>query len=270
MTTDAEKRVLKFYDSIGWETLNGLTEDARRFEDLRACAVEYVSNCRLRLMQYIPSAGEYILDMASGPIQYVEYLEYSKNFKKRYCIDLSAKALEAAKAKIGDHGVFIAGSFFDVEFDDNFFDCAISLHTIYHIDKDQQEEAVRKLIRVTKRGKPVIIVYNNPDTIIQRLIIPFRPVKNLWRLIKQRGKMPHTSQPAYFFSHPLEWWARFNDLADIKIVPWRSFVTGHQKKLIPDNNIGRKMLDILFRLEDRFPDLFTRYFQYPMIILTKK
>ena len=40
-----------------------------------------------------------MLDMASGPIQYPEYLVYSSNFKKRYCVDLSKNALEAAKKK---------------------------------------------------------------------------------------------------------------------------------------------------------------------------
>ena len=40
--------------------------------------------------------------------------------------------------------------------------------------------------------------------------------------------------------------------------------------LIPDNWLGRKMFDVLFNLEDRFPNFFVKYFQYPMIILTKR
>ena len=59
---------------------------------------------------------------------------------------MSSCALDDAKEKIGDHGVFLCGSWFDIPLDENLFDCAISLHTIYHIDKDKQEEAVRKLI----------------------------------------------------------------------------------------------------------------------------
>jgi SAM-dependent methyltransferase len=68
--------------------------------------------------------------------------------------------------KIGDLGVFLHGSFFDIPLEKDFFACTISLHTIYHIDKDRQEEAVRKLIKVTKPGKSVIIVYSNPNSII--------------------------------------------------------------------------------------------------------
>ena len=113
--------------------------------------------------------------MASGPIQYPEYLEYSKNFNKRYCVDLSDAALESAKLKIGEHGVFLHGSFFDISLDEDFFDCSISLHTIYHMGKDRQEEAVRKLLYVTKVGKPVIILYSNPNAFFPRLIRRITP-----------------------------------------------------------------------------------------------
>ena len=181
MDNKAEKIVSKYYNTYGWRTKNSVTEDALEQEDLRECAKDYVSKCRLKLLKYIPQSGENILDMASGPIQYDEYLEYSKNFKKRYCVDLSKAALEMAKKKIGDHGVFMNDSFFDIDIKKNFFDCAVSLHTIYHIDKDKQEDAVRKLIDVTKPGQPIIIVYANPRTPITRIItLPFR----LFRRVK--------------------------------------------------------------------------------------
>jgi len=116
----AEEKVSKFYTQKGWETKSGVTEDAKRFEDLRHVAKDYVSRCRLRVLRHIPKAGDNILDMASGPIQYQEYLEYSKHFKKRYCVDLSESALKDAKNKIGDHGVFLRGSFFDIQLKENF------------------------------------------------------------------------------------------------------------------------------------------------------
>ena len=164
---NAEKNVSDFYNHKGWEAQEGVTEDARRWEDLRECAKEYVSQSRLRVFRYIPEKGENILDMASGPVQFEEYVKYSQNFNKRYCVDLSSTALEAAKQKIGNHGIFLHGSFFDIPLDKNFFDCTISLHTIYHIDKKRQEEAVRKLLDVTKPGQPLIVVYSNPASWIR-------------------------------------------------------------------------------------------------------
>ena len=273
----AEEKVSEFYNKVGWETDVGITEDARRFEDLRESAEDYLSKCRLRVLRYIPENGENILDMASGPIQYKEYLQYSRNFKKRYCVDLSSSALEDAKKKIGDHGVFLKGSFFDIPLDENFFDCAISLHTIYHIDKDKQEEAVRKLIYVTKPGQPIIVVYSNPSKIfkwVARLIrLPFfllsKPKELLEKLIKK--SVQKKDLDLYFYTHPNKWWNRFSDVAaNIKIMPWKSLNTNLQKCLIPNNKMGKKMFDMIFNLEERFPNFFAKYFCYSMIIITKK
>jgi ubiquinone/menaquinone biosynthesis C-methylase UbiE len=272
MMDNAEERVSKFYNTEGWETEGEVTEDARRWEDLREHAKGYASKCRLRVLRHIPDNGVNILDMASGPIQYKEYLEYSKNFKKRYCVDLSSGALEKAKKKIGDHGVFLRGSFFNIPLEENFFDCTVSLHTIYHIDKDKQEEAVRKLIYVTKPGKPVIIVYSNPNTFDSFLILPFRLLRRVKSILRKPEKKRKQEEDLslYFHAHPIEWWSRFNDIASVKTLPWRSFHSDSQKRLVPNNKLGRKIFDVLFNLEERFPDFFVKHFQYPMIILTKR
>lgn len=262
----AEENVFHFYNTIGWKTENGVTEDARRWEDLRECAREYVSKARLRVSKYIPHEGEYMLDMASGPIQFEEYVSYSRGFKKRYCVDLSAEALETAKTVIGDHGIFLCGSWFDIPLDDNMFDCTLSLHTIYHMHKDRQEEAVAKLLRVTRPGKPVIIVYSNPRTLSNLCKAPFRL---LWRLVRSWRAEAEQSGP-YFYTHPISWWNRFAEIADVKIVPWRALSSKDQKRLIPNNKLGKKMFAVLFELEERYPDFFVRHFEYPMIILAKK
>ena len=269
MMNPAEESVSNHYNTIGWKIEEGIAVDVRRWEDLREYADKYMQNCRLRVLRHIPERGENILDMASGPIPFEEYLAYSRNFTKRYCVDLSSTALEGAKKKIGSHGVFLQGSFFDIPLEDDFFDCSISLHTIYHIDKDKQEEAVRKLIRVTKSGQPIIIVYSNPDTIIASLsssplIQAFSNARNLLKKAKENVWMK-----LYFYQHPIEWWNRFSDVAHIQILPWRSFLVDDQKLLIPNNKIGGIMFDLLFSLEERFPNFFVKHFQYPMIVLTK-
>jgi ubiquinone/menaquinone biosynthesis C-methylase UbiE len=270
MRNNAEERVSKFYNSVGWKTEFGITEDARRFEDLRECAREYVSKCRLRVLKHVPDVGVNMLDMASGPIQYKEYLEYSGNFEKRYCVDLSLGALEEAKKKIGDHGVFLHGSFFSTPLKENFFDCAISLHTIYHIDKDKQEEAVRKLIYVTKPGKPLIIVYSNPKAFISFLRLPFHLLRKIKRVLKRSDSKTRMEEDLglYYHAHPIEWWNRFSHIANLRILPWRSFDSATQK-MIPNNKIGRKMFEVLFNMEERFPNFFVKHFQYSMIIINK-
>ena len=261
----AEKVVSKFYNGEGWRSYKGNTNDARRWEDLREYSQEYVSRCRKRLLSFIPKQGKRILDMASGPIQYPEYLEYSKNFEKRYCIDLSLKALELARDKIGDHGVFLHGSFFDLDIEDNFFDCSISMHTIYHMDREKQEDAVRKLLRITKQGKPIIIVYSNPKTIIS---LPNRILRFIKGFIG--GKKLGENKPVlYFYAHPISWWFRFSNVASVEILPWRSFAANFQKVIIPNNMFGKILLRFIYTLEKKFPNFFVKNFQYPMVILKK-
>src|SRR5262249_35209457 len=149
------------------------------------------------------------------------------------------------------------------------------LHTIYHIHRDRQEGAVRKLLRVTKPGHPVIVVYSNPKSFILRLTFPSRVAFSFFRKLKRtilhRSVVTsHGEQCLYFHSYPLDWWRQFDDVADVKILPWRSFRAADQKKFFPDNRIGRQMFDFLFWLEDRFPDFFAAHFQYPLIVMTKR
>ena len=58
---DAEARVAEFYGTVGWESEGAVTEDARRWEDLRQHAASYVSRCRLRVTNHIPERGRCLL-----------------------------------------------------------------------------------------------------------------------------------------------------------------------------------------------------------------
>lgn len=280
MADEAEKRVAGYYTSVGWEEDGDVTGDARRWEDLRDCARDYVSACRLRLLDHIPPRGDRILDMASGPIQYPEYLRFSEGYDKRYCVDLSERALARAKERIGEHGVFLHGSILDLELEEDFFDCVISLHTIYHIGKEHQEAVVRKLLRSVRPGRPVIVVYSNPDSFMVL-------ARDRWRRLRWRrgeaggekaagsgaGEPPQEGiRPGdpYFFAYPISWWGRFGDVAEVSVFPWRAFSATAQKRLFPGNALGRGLFWVLDRLERRFPRFFARHFQYPMFVLTKR
>jgi len=175
--------------------------------------------------------------MAPGPVQHPEYLEYSRNFEKRYCVDLSKQAFAEAKRRLGDQDIYLHGSVFDLELDDDFFDCSISLHTIYHSATDAQEEAVRKLVKVARQGMPIIIVYSNRRAFFSRARILLGKIKQ--QIQRVGGKSSeHIQQGLYFFAHPLSWGRRFDDVADIHMFPWRSFDSKLQKIVIPNNKIG--------------------------------
>jgi len=257
MTNKKIEYVNTFYNKFGWSKKKGNTLDATLFEDLRSCAKKYVSKCRLRLNRFIPKKGKNILDFASGPIQYREYLDYSKNFKIRHCVDFSKLAINSAKNKLGKRGKYYCNDFFKIKFRKNYFDCILSLHTIYHIEKNLQSNAINKLLYISKKNSPIIIVYSNPNTFLSRIK----------RLFTSKKK---TKNDLYFFCHPIDWWERFNKDAKISIKPWRSFSSDHQKILFPDNYLGKKLFNFLFILEDKFEKFFVNHFQYYVVILKKK
>jgi len=268
-----DSSVKDYYNGRGWEDSGGFTHDALKFEDLRECAREYVSKCRRRVTQHIPESGDRILDMASGPLQYSEYLEYSKGFNYRYCVDLSKKALDSAAEKIGSHGVYYHGDFLTLDFPNDFFDCAISLHTIYHIPDAAQFDVVMKLLNVTKPQGKVIIVASNRRSIVEiikstTIGVALKKIINSY--FKCRSATSDQDVGLYFFPQSIEWWDQFSSFAEINIYPWRSFNSNTQKIVVPDNKFGFFIFKMLYRAEDLFPKFFAKYFQYPMIVLTKK
>jgi SAM-dependent methyltransferase len=251
------KHTQNFYDAVGWTVTGDATVDAQKWEDLRTCAANYVSACRLRVLHHLPESGERLLDMASGPIQYPEYLRFSESFAKRVCVDLSDRALSIARAKLGSRGEYLQGDFLELDIPSDLFDASISLHTIYHIDAGQQAAAVRKLLKVTKPGAPVVIIYSNPH-------YPGAVLMKIKRFVSQK------KGDIYFRAFPLRWWQQFQDTAEVEIHPWRTFEVRAQKLLFPDNSLGCRMFSCLYALEERFPAFFKSFGCYPMIVLRKR
>lgn len=253
-----EDQVRDFYDERGWQTDFGEYADAQLWEDLRPAAAEYVSACRRKVLDYLPPSGRLLLDAGSGPIQYPEYLEYSAGFAKRVCVDVSQRALDEARAKLGERGDYVRASLLDLPFPSDRFDAAVSLHTIYHIDADRQERAVREVIRVLAPGAVAVVVYANPDRLVARLK----------RLLPRRPRP--AAGPIYFFAHPFSWWERFSDEAEVEVVPWRFLNANESRKLIPDNALGGQMFRAVLGFERTFPRLATWSGCYPMVVLTKR
>jgi len=264
-TRTVEESLRDFYDSRGWKSEHGVSRDAALWEDTRDCARSYVSACRWRICDYLPKEGAVFIDAASGPIQYPEYLEYSRGFTKRVCVDLSEEALKQAEAKLGDRGEYVKCSILDLPFPDAYADASVSLHTIYHIEASAQEAAVRQLLRVTKRGQPLLVVYANPDRLSSRLARAARAIRRYFP-----GGRGVAAGEVYYHAHPLSWWKRFSDVADVNIVTWRTLTAKVSRLLVPDNAFGAFLLRVLFSVESAFPHAMLPFAAYPMIVLRKK
>jgi ubiquinone/menaquinone biosynthesis C-methylase UbiE len=273
---DKKRDVQDFYDEVGWvQDGDGVFVDAALFEDLRDVASDYLHACHLRVGQHLPSRGRYLLDVASGPVQYPEYLTYSEQYEARICVDLSYAALRAAQRRLGDHGIYLLGDITNLPLQDGVVDAAVSLHTIYHVPADEQAQAFREVTRVVQSGGRAAVVYVWKNRWIRASLLPARIVQLPGRLLGKllRAVQPHeTPQPRprlHFHAHSYRWFVEQNWPFQYKIRCWRSVTTPLTRCYVHRWLLGRVALRFLLRIEETFPETLGRIGAYPLIMIEK-
>jgi SAM-dependent methyltransferase len=257
-----------FYEGPGWKLDNGVTYDAKINENLDSVATEYVHKVRNRIAANL-GAGKNLLDVGCGPIQYSEYQEYSKNFKKRICVDLSQAALDLAKEKIGEHGEFIKGDYLTLPTPAFApYDGAALVNVLYHVDKERQSELVRKILHDLNTGSKFVIVYSNPNT-LSALLTKFSVhiLHFMKRTILGRRKT-ELENPIYFFRYPNRFWSQFSDVAIVDQKAWRTFSPSLEKIFFKRYLGGKVLLKFLFKLEEM--NMWKNVAEYTLIVLEKK
>ncbi|MEW6715906.1 MAG: class I SAM-dependent methyltransferase [Chloroflexota bacterium] len=290
-TLREEKRVVRnFYDQIGWKEGEGVKNvfvDALRYEDLRPVSQEYIHRCHLRVKKYLKPEGQYLLDVASGAVQYPEYLRYSHGYEYRICVDISLLALKEAKKKVGGRGIYVLADVTNLPIQDNVIDGVVSLHTIYHIPEDEQGKAVQELYRVLRPGSSAVIVYSwGPHSLFMKLsLFPFRIKKwlqkraQVWKVglknvcLKIARRKPQMSQHPkarpYFYAHKYSYFANRVWGFSIEIAVWRSVNSRFTKTFIYRRLLGKQILRWIYQLEERFPHFTGRFGQYPLFVIRK-
>jgi SAM-dependent methyltransferase len=254
-----EDSIRDFYDTTGWATdEDGRTLDERLFTDPRPAARAYATMTRRRLLAHLPNSGERLLDAGSGPVQLPEYVEYGERFERHVCVDISERALEGARRRLGARGEYVQASLLDLPFSADHFDAAVSSHVLYHVVAEDQERAVRELLRVVRPDAPVLIVYTHD---------PLKPVRDLLRPLKRRLRGAPPSS-LYVHGHPLRWWHRFADVADVQLVPF-ALLRHDQSAHIPERLLAQT-LRAAAHAEERLPRLALRVAAYPLVVLRKR
>lgn len=286
--TEVKQRVRQFYDRVGWQMeASGAYQNAR-YEDLRPVAREYIHRCHLRVKRFLKTSGKYLLDAGSGPVQYAEYLEYSHGYQRRVCVDISIVALQEARQRIGEHGLFVVADVANLPFRSEPFDGVVSLHTLHHLPLEEQAKAYGELYRVLKPGCSAVVVNGWTDSALMRRtagLVRFMERVGAWvgRLRsggkgKQAVEPPASPQkaapvqPTGTFINKLDSaWLKINlgGKMQYEIYPWRSVSVRFMRAMMHDITGGRLWLRLLFRLEERFPRFFAEKGQYPMVILRK-
>lgn len=284
--TEIKQQVREFYDQVGWQAAGEGVYQNARYEDLRPVAREYISRCHQRVNRHIPPQGRLFLDAGSGPIQYPEYLEYSKNYRYRVCADISIVALQEARERIGEHGLFVVADVAHLPFKDESFDGGMSLHTIHHLPQNEHRRAYEGLLRVMQPGTQTVVVNGWKSSTFTRFSDPLiRFTNNLldWRR-RLRGQTPkktkgpnnNTAPPnkarrGTFVDKQNAAWLKREVGAHIPldIRVWRSINVRATRTFIHERWGGQFLLNLVYRFEERFPHFFGEHGAYPLIVLRK-
>lgn len=272
---DRDKQwVRDFYNQQGWVTdEEGNYRDAVIYEDLRPVSAEYVRKCHERVGRHLPLSGKYLLDAASGSIQYPEYMAYSANYQYRICADFSFRALKEARKKLGTKGIYILCDITQLPLKKNSVDGFVSLHTIYHIPKDQQIKAIRELYRVLRPEGKGVVVYDwfKHSSWMNSWLFPFRAVvfvKN--RLLRTLGRVTTTkigTGRLYFYAHTLDYLQR--NLPAFQLRVWRSLSVPFMRYYIHPWLFGKQILEKVYQKEEQDPEGCGKKGEYPMLVFEK-
>ncbi len=191
--SEVQQQVREFYDQVGWKMVGDNVYQNARYEDLRPVSREYIHRCHLRVRRHLPGSGRYLLDAGSGPIQYPEYLEYSRDHQFRVCADISITALEEARRRIGDRGLFVVCDITRLPFRPDVFDGVVSLHTIHHLPEPAQPGAFSELYRVLAPGNTAVVVNGWSSSELMDSFSPLIRFSNRLRSMGRRlqGKRVH-------------------------------------------------------------------------------
>ncbi|MEW5870886.1 MAG: class I SAM-dependent methyltransferase [Chloroflexota bacterium] len=298
--SDIKHDVRQFYDQVGWQLVGEDVYQNARYEDLRPVAREYIHKCHLRLARHIQPQGRFFLDAGSGPVQYPEYLEYSRGYQYRLCADISITALQEARKRVGAQGLFVVADIANLPFAPESFDGAVSLHTIHHLPEEEHLRAYQEIYRVLAPGGSAVTVNSWAKSRLLALFEPLVRTANRLRHRLERGQPAQQSQDStsenpepvdqdlaratpltrsrdaegpkgtFTSRHNVAWMKNeVGACMPVEIRVWRSVSVRFLRALIHPKLGGRAWLRLLYWLEERFPHFFGEQGKYPLVIIRK-
>lgn len=276
---DVKQDVRRFYDQVGWQKeADGLYQNAH-YEDLRPVSAEYIHRCHGRVGRYLKGPGKYLLDAGSGPVQYTEYMDYLQGYQYRVCADISIVALQEARKKLGDSGLYVVSDIANLPFKAEAFDGVMSMHTIHHLPRHDHKQAYQELYRVLQSAKTAVVVngWSDPALIgkVDRMVKWFnRTKRNIVRAMKglpKKERATDQEKGTYVQKYNAAWLKQ--ELAGsvpIRILVWRSASVRFLRTFIHPWLGGKLILRWLYAQEEKQPEYYGENGQYPLILIEKK
>jgi SAM-dependent methyltransferase len=268
---DASDGIREFYETVGWQADDdGLFGDTKAFVDNRSVSVDFSGRCMTRLGRFFAEGGEYLLDAGCGAIPHHELISFSRAFEKRICLDLSVSALQAARAKLGDHGVYVQGDITSLPIRSDSMDAITCNHVIYQIPAEKQVEAFLELWRVLKPGGIAVIVYWWPESAL------VARAKSLVRTLRGRGQPAAAgTEPAgdvpqiFHHAHSYDWFTGQRWPFAYRIDTFRAVSQSFLRHRVTDDWRGRLFLRALYAVQELAPQFCGRHGAMPAIVVRK-
>lgn len=281
-----KQQVREFYDQVGWQKVAGDLYQNARYEDLRPVSAEYIHRCHMRVKRHLKPRGRFLLDAGSGPVQYPEYLTYSQDYTYRVCADISIVALQEARTRLKERGLYVVADVSNLPFASDAFDGIVSLHTLHHLPLEDQARAYHDLYRVLAPTSTAVIVNGWTESPFMRRwtgLVDLAEAVGGWiarlrgkpapqKKTRQAGTSPQKTAPTGTFVRKLnaEWLReQLGSRMDLQILVWRSVSVRWLRALIHTLTGGKLWLRLLYNAEERNPRWYGENGQYPMIVIKK-
>jgi SAM-dependent methyltransferase len=277
--------VKDFYNQVGWQRIGDELYQNAIYEDLRPVSREYIERCHLRVNRHINREGKYLLDAGSGPVQWPAYLTYSEGYQYRVCMDISLVALQEARRRLGDKGLYVVGDISRMPFKNGVFGSTVSMHTLHHLSSDEQKRGYEEMFR-TLAGKGSMVVINGASSsrLMQKWLWLIKVAERLGVKTSVEAKTAKPSTPNSMNNNELNkdargTYTRKNSIAWIEtelmdynpeLLPWRSVSVRFLRALIHPWLAGKYWLRLLFWREEQDPRWYAENGQYPMIVIEKE
>lgn len=270
---DVEAGVREYYDAYGWAKTGTQTGEEAKFRQFPEYYFTYYDRtARRKLLSCFDGLQGKLLIAGCGDMPQ-NHLQVARLFTEVSCIDISQRALSSAAGKLGGKGEYIHGSIVRAPLPNETFDAVFCANVLFHIHEREQSLAVDELLRVTKPGGRVVILYSNPNSVftlqfwkkswVYRLVGP---------LIDKRKGSPDKSALApslYFACHPRAWWRQFRAGSTVTFLPG-DIIGSRQAQVLRRSRIATVVVYRLAACLERLaPHLAVRLWQYTMVLLDK-
>jgi SAM-dependent methyltransferase len=248
MGGDVEDQVRAFYDSDGWVTRSGKSGEDRYFRGVRGGRGRYGELVARQLSELLQGVGGTLLIAGGGDLPR-SHLLAAAPFDKVVCVDISAQAIAIAREKLGDRGEYHVASILAIPLPEASVDAVLCSHMLYHIDAAQQATAVRELIRVTRPGGAIVIVYLNPRS----------PLMLVQGALKALGVNRLLGMARlYLHAFPTGWWRQFAGSGRIRILPYDCMTANQARAMLPAAALRRVVYAWAYRMQTRRAGLAAR------------